>query len=434
MENFNEDNGFNIPEYPEDMDKNRKVFKKWLSVFFVFFLVAASFFWGINRGKIIAEKERAAVENITLDQAILENKFSSKNKDVDFSLFWKVWELLKEKHIDKASLNAQKLVYGAISGMLEATGDPYTSFFNPEENASFTENIEGSFDGIGAELGIKDELLTVIAPLEGSPSEKAGMRAGDKIIKVGDKIVADMSIDDAVKEIRGKKGTEVRLTILREGEDETKEITIIRDTIEIKTVSIKFKENDVAYLKISRFGEKTSEEFDNTISEMLSRNSKGIILDLRNNPGGLLNSSIEVASRMIPKGKIVVSEEYSNGKKDNLHTLGGDKLSTLPIVVLINEGSASASEIVAGALKDNLGTVLIGEKSFGKGSVQEMTELPGGSSVKITVAKWLTPNGNNIMDKGIEPDIEIEFTEEDYKNERDPQLDKALEVLKEKMK
>ncbi len=433
MENFNEDNGFNIPKYPEDMNKNRKVFKKWLSVFFVFFLVAASFFWGINRGKIIAEKERADVENITLDQAILKNKFSSKNNDVDFSLFWKVWELLKEKHIDKASLNAQKLVYGAISGMLEATGDPYTSFFDPEENASFTENIEGSFDGIGAELGIKDELLTVIAPLEGSPSEKAGMRAGDKIIKVGDKIVADMSIDDAVKEIRGKKGTEVRLTILREGEDDTKEITIVRDTIEIKTVSIEFKEDNVAYLKISRFGEKTSEEFDNTISEMLSRNSKGIILDLRNNPGGLLNSSIEVASRMIPKGKIVVSEEYSNGKKDNLHTLGGDKLSTLPIVVLINEGSASASEIIAGALKDNQGTTLIGEKSFGKGSVQEMTELPGGSSVKITVAKWLTPNGNNIMEKGIEPDIEIKFTEEDYKNNRDPQLDKALEVLKEKI-
>jgi len=317
--------------------------------------------------------------------------------------------------------------------MLKATEDPYSNFFDPKESASFSQEIEGSFEGIGAELTMKNDILTVIAPLEGSPAQKSGLRAGDKILKVGDKIIADVSIEEAVSLIRGPKNTEVKLIILSEGENETKEISIIRMTITLDSVVLEFKDNQVAYLKINQFSQDTDKEFSRAVEKIIAQKSSGIILDMRNNPGGLLDKAIDIASYLIPENKVVVIEEDSTGKRNNLNTLGGDKLSYLPIVVLIDKGSASASEILAGALKDDRGITLIGEKSFGKGSVQQLMDLPGGSSVKITIAKWLTPNGEYIMEKGIEPDIAIEMTREDYENKRDPQLEKALEVLSEKI-
>jgi len=317
---------------------------------------------------------------------------------------------------------------------LRATDDPYSYFFDPRESKSFSQDIEGSFEGIGAELGIKDNILTVVAPLEGSPAQKAGLMAGDKILKIGGKVSSDMAIDEAVDAVRGKKGTEVNLTILRAGEQETREISIIRDVIEIKSVKFEFRENDIAYLKIIKFGENTSKEFNDAVNQIISRKSKGIILDLRNNPGGLLDEAIKVAGKMLPKESVVVFEENSEGEKESLKTAGGDKLSGVPTVVLINEGSASASEILAGALHDDQDITLIGKKSFGKGTVQELIKLSGNSSVKITVAKWLTPKGDYIMEKGISPDIEVDLNTDDYNNNRDPQLDKAMEVIKEKMK
>jgi carboxyl-terminal processing protease len=365
----------------------------------------------------------------------LENKESLNDKKIDFALFWDVWELLKKNHIDSEKIDAQKLVYGAISGMLKATEDPYTDFFNPEESKEFNEDIEGVFEGIGAELGIKDDILTIIAPLDGSPAELAGLLPGDKILKIDEKISTDLTIDEAVDAIRGKKGTEVKLTILHSGAEETEEITVKRDKIEIKSVKIEFREKDeIAYLKIIKFSDNVDIEFDDAINLIIKKGSRGIVLDLRNNPGGLLDKTIDVASRMIPKNKIVVSEEDGAGKKENIYTSGGDKVSSIPMVVLINEGSASASEILAGALRDNQEIQLIGEKSFGKGSVQQLFDLPGGSNVKITVAKWLTPKGEYIMDKGIEPNVKVKMTLDDYKNDRDPQLDKALEIIKEKIK
>ncbi|MFA5961662.1 MAG: S41 family peptidase [Parcubacteria group bacterium] len=419
-----------IKTYPEDeLAKNRKIFKKGLLIFFIVAVTFASYTLGFSRGKNTAP---AVTKDISLGQAVLENK--SANNGVDFSLFWKVWDTIKEKHINRKDLDAQKMVYGAISGMLKATGDPYTSFFDPEENKAFSQDLGGSFDGIGAELGIKDNLLTVIAPLDESPAQKAGLRAGDKIIKIGDKVIADMTIDEAVSLIRGKKGTEVKLTILPNGEKDTKEIPIVRDTIEVKSVKLDFKEGDIAHIEITKFGENTDKEFDQAMKTMLAKNTRGIILDLRNDPGGLLDRAVSIASRMIPKGKVVVTEEDSFGKKDSFFTEGGDSLSSIPTVVLINEGSASASEILAGALKDDQGLTLIGEKSFGKGTVQELIDLPQGSSVKVTVAKWLTPNGDYIMEKGINPDIEVKMTADDYKNDKDPQLDKAMEVIQEKLK
>ncbi len=379
----------NIRTYPEkELKHNRKVFKKSLTVFFVITLIISSYAVGFSRGK--GGDAGLAAKDVPLEQAIIENKNSTNG--VDFSLFWKVWDIVKAKHIDSQDLDAQKMVYGAITGMLKATGDPYTAFFDPEENKAFSQDLGGSFEGIGAELGVKDNLLTVIAPLDSSPAQKAGLRAGDKILKIGDKIVSDMTIDESIALIRGKKGTEVKLTILPNGEKDTKEISIIRDTIEVKSVKIDYEESNIARIEITKFGENTDKEFNAAVKEVLAKNTKGIILDLRNNPGGLLDKAITIASRMIPTGKVVVSEEDAAGKKESFSTEGGDSLSSIPMVVLINGGSASASEILAGALKDDQGTTLIGEKSFGKGSVQELINLPQGSSVKVTVAKWLTPN------------------------------------------
>ena len=326
------------------------------------------------------------------------------------------------------------MVYGAINGMLRATGDPYTDFFNPQESKDFSQNIKGSFEGIGAELGVKDKILTVITPLDNSPAKKAGLKEGDKIIKVNDKIITDLSIDKAVSLIRGKRGTTVKLTILRKGEQKTRDISIVRDVIKLKSVILKFKKDNIAYIRITEFSENTDKEFDDAMNKIITRGSKGIILDLRNDPGGLLDKAVAVASRMIPRGKVVVSEEDSSNKKENIYTNGGDKLSALPTVVLINGGSASAAEILAGALRDDRGITLIGNKSFGKGCVQQLMDLPGGSSIKITIAKWLTPNGDCIMKKGIEPNIKVKITDNDYKKKRDPQLDKALEIIKEKIK
>ncbi len=422
----------NLAENNEEVGEvNRKLFHRYLFFFLTVFLIAISFWLGLWWGKTRAGKQE---EIFKISETNIENKLPLAEKDLDFSLFWKTWDLLKEKHVSKGTIDAQKLVYGAIKGMLQATGDPYTNFFDPEEAKSFSEDLEGSFEGIGAELGVKDKILTVITPLDESPAQKAGLRAGDKIIKIGDQSTVDLNIYEAVDLIRGKKGTEVKLTIFREGEEDTKEISIMRETIEVKSVKLEIIEGEGAYLRVNKFGEKTAQEFDAEMNRIIEKEAEGIILDLRNNPGGFLESSVKIASRLMPRGKAVVIEEDSNGKKETLFTYGGDKLSGLPLVVLVNEGSASASEILAGALRDNLQSLVIGKKTFGKGSVQELVNLSGGSSVKITVAKWMTPNGEYIMDKGINPDIEIEMTKEDYANNRDPQLDKAKEILKEKIK
>lgn len=383
-------------------------------------------------GFFLGGRSERQTEPVSLTKSIIENK-STEKKSVDFSLFWKVWDLVKSKHVNKDALDAQKMVYGSIKGMLEATDDPYTSFMDPKETKDLKEQIDGSFEGIGAELGIKDKILTVVAPLDDSPAAKAGLRPGDKIIKIDGKMSADLGIDEAVELIRGKKGTEVKLTIFRNGDSDTQDIIIKRDKIIIKSVKLEFKNNNIAYLKINDFGEKTTKEFRTAAEEIITNKSKGIILDLRNNPGGLLDKCVEVANFILPKGTLVVAEEDSSGEKESLFAKGGDALSNIPMVALINEGSASAAEILAGALKDYNGTTLIGKKTFGKGSVQELLRLPGNTSVKITVAKWLTPNGDYIMEKGIAPDVEVEMTNDDYINNRDPQLDKALEILKEKL-
>ncbi|MBU1102767.1 S41 family peptidase, partial [Patescibacteria group bacterium] len=334
---------------------------------------------------------------------------------------------------NREDLNYQNMIYGAISGMLNSLGDPYTVFMTPKENEDFSQSLQGNFEGIGAEIGIRKDILTVISPLENSPAKRAGLMAGDKILKIDEKITTDLGIEEAVSLIKGPKGTQVRLTVLRDDWAMPQEIKITRDVINIPIAKFEEKEaggKKIAYLALYHFTENSVSEFEKAAQKILTSDAKGIVLDLRDNPGGYLESAIEIASWFLSEDALVVTEDYGNGKKIEHRADGVEKLSSYPLVVLINGGSASASEILAGALRDDAKIKLVGEKSFGKGSVQQMEDMRGGTSIKITVAKWLTPSGHSIMDEGLEPDVKVEFTKEDVDNNRDPQLDKALELLK----
>ena len=400
--------------------KGRRIWKGCAWLFFAVFFASLGFWIGVEK-----ERKNQPVVFEAVDQK------KEEAEGVDFSLFWKVWDTLKEKYVDSNQLDSKKLFYGSIKGMMQATGDPYTAFLDPEENKEFNEDITGRFEGIGAELGIKNKILTVIAPLEDSPAEKSGLRAGDKIIKINGETAAEISIDEAVDKIRGPKGTKVKLTVFRNGDAEAREIEITREIINVKSVKFELKEDNIAYFKIIKFGEETDKEFGLAVKRALSRGAKKVILDMRNNPGGYLDAAVNMAGKMIPKGNIVVIEENSRGKRKEIYAKGGDVLSRMETVVLINMGSASASEILAGALRENRDNVtVVGETSYGKGSVQEFINLPQGTAAKITVSKWLTPKGEQINEKGIKPDIEVKMSYEDFENDRDPQLEKALEILK----
>ena len=363
-----------------------------------------------------------------------------KPEEVDFSLFWEAWAKLQAKFADKEKFDVQKMIYGAISGMVKSLEDPYTIFLNPEDSKRFIEDVKGTFEGVGMEIDIRKGQLQVISPLEGTPAQKAGLRAGDKIIKVNDTLTADLTLDESVDLIRGPKGTEVTLTIYREEWGTTKEIKLVREVIEIPSLKWEIlaspgeaggKDENIAYLKLYQFHEKASFDFQKAAIEILNSPAQKIILDLRNNPGGYLEVSQDIAGWFLKRGEVVVIEDFGEGKTENTYRAQGSAaLSDYPIVILMNKGSASASEILAGALRDDRGIKIIGEKSFGKGSVQELEKLEGGSSLKITVAKWLTPKGELIADKGLDPDIKVEMTEEDYEEGRDPQLDKAIEIIK----
>jgi len=356
-------------------------------------------------------------------------------EEIDFSLFWEAYHKLQEKFVSKEKFDTQKMIEGAISGMVKSLNDPYTVFLNPEDTKRFIEDVKGTFEGVGMEVDIKKGQLQVIAPLEGTPAQRAGLRAGDKIIKINDTFTTDLTLDEAINLIRGPKDTQVTLTIFREGWEKSEEFKIVRDVIEVPSLKWEIKKTpqgeDVAYLNLYQFSEKASLDFFQAAIEILNSPAKKIILDLRNNPGGYLEVAQDIAGWFLERGQIVAIEDFGQGKQNEYKAQGNARLLEYPLVILINKGSASASEILAGALQDNRGIILIGEKSFGKGSVQELERLEGGSSLKITVAKWLTPKGKLISDVGLEPDIKVEMTEEDYQAERDPQLDKALEKIQE---
>ncbi|MCD6550354.1 S41 family peptidase [bacterium] len=351
-------------------------------------------------------------------------------ENVDFSLFWEAWEKVHEKFVDPQKLDTKKMTYGAISGMLESLDDPFTVFFEPRDSEIFSEDLSGRFQGVGMEIGIVKGELQVITPLKGTPAEKAGILAGDKIVKIDGKPSLHISLDEAVKLIRGPEGTQVTLTILREGWEEPRDFIITRSTIKIPSVEWEIKEGDIAYIKLNNFNQPASYDFNNVAKEILKSPAKKIILDLRNNPGGYLEVARLIAGIFLREGELVAIEDFG-GKQpsEEYRSKGPGIFSDYPVVVLINKGTASGAEILAAALRDNRGVLLIGEKSFGKGSVQETVKLSDGSSLKITVAKWLTPKKESISGVGLDPDIEVKMTKEDRQNDKDPQLDKAIEVL-----
>ena len=349
-------------------------------------------------------------------------------EDVDFNLFWNVWDLLKEKYVDRDKLNDKTMFYGALKGLVESSGDPYTVFMEPKLAKEFSNDLAGTFEGIGAEIGKKNDVITIVAPLAGMPAEKAGLKSGDKIYAINGKPTAGLAVDEAVSLIRGPKGTDVTLTIYRDGFETAKDFKITRQIILVKSVKTEMRADKIFVITITNFNDDTSDLFKQAVQSAVGKNPKGIILDLRNNPGGYLETAIDVASEWIDKG-VVVTEQFNPEKKNEYLNRGRARLKDLKTVVLVNQGSASASEIVAGALKDYNKATIVGKKTFGKGSVQTLEQIKDGSSVKITVAKWLTPKGYNINEQGIAPDVEVDLTAEDYNKNKDPQMDKAVEIL-----
>lgn len=397
---------------------------------FIFFaaLLSGSYYAGYEKGVLNPKI------NIVRGVSNIE---SGKEERVDFSLFWDAWKTIKDKYVDSDKITNQSLVYGAISGIMNATGDPYTVFMPPADANNFNQEISGEFGGIGAELGIREETLTIVAPLKNTPAERAGLKSGDKIIKINNESTSGLSVDQAVKKIRGERGTEVILAIFRESFDKPREFKIIRDIIQVPTLDWKLinKEgNDafngnIIYAQLYNFYEKSPVLFYQMAMQSMIKNPKGIILDLRNNPGGYLEASTNIASWFLNRGDLIVSEKFQSGDNQEFKSENTGIYKDTPVVVLINEGSASASEILAGALRDNRNIKLVGVKSFGKGSVQELNQLKDKSQIKITIAHWLTPKGHLIDGNGLMPDYEIKISEQDAKDKKDPQFSKALEIM-----
>lgn len=364
----------------------------------------------------------------TFPQVVIKDRNLDKPEQVDFSLFWQVWQTLAQRYLDQSKLETQKMVYGAISGMVRSLGDPYTAFLSPDQNAQVKEQLEGIFEGVGIQIGFRDDRLTVISPLIGTPAEQAGIRAGDKVLAVDGEDTAGISLPEAQVKIRGPKGSQVILTILHHDETQPVEITITRETILIKSLE-KEEQDGVVIFHLRRFSEQTPEEWDRLVETVVkSGGPKGVVVDVRDNPGGFLNGAVYVACEFIASG-VVTKQERADGSLQSFRVDRQGKLLDLPTVVLINQGSASASEILAGSLKQLIGATLVGEKSFGKGTVQEVEELPQDTSLHITTSRWLLPDGKNIDGDGLRPDVEAKDNLETP--EVDEALEKAVDLVKE---
>ncbi len=392
--------------------------KKIFTIILVTIFIAVAFGAGFGIGKGILKIEGG--------KPVLTGMDNDKD-DVDFGLFWEIWDLVDEKY--NGNSDYQNMIYGSIEGMISSLSDPYSVFMDPDTTKEFMGDLDGSFGGIGAEVSLTKDQLTIVSPLKGSPAEKAGIKAGDLIMAIDGEDTSDMTLGKAVSLMRGDPKTEVVLTIIRESADKPLKIKIIRDVVEIESIKYELKKNKIAYVELARFADDTTRKFDEAIEKMKKDGAKKMVLDLRNNPGGYLDTAVEIVDFFLEDG-VVVKEEFGDGSKKTFEATKGAKLDGFEIVILINKGSASGSEIVAGALKDYDKAYLIGETSFGKGSVQDLEEFSDGSSLRLTVAKWLTPDGIWVHEKGIEPDLVVEISDNDAKKKIDRQLEKALEYLK----
>ncbi len=380
-------------------------------------------------GVYVGVSRRPAIEKVTT----VAHKEPQVETKADFNTFWKVWNILNEKSLYSNKVSDQDRVWGAASGLASSLGDPYTVFFPPSENKIFNDEIRGSFGGIGAEIGMKDKILTIVSPIRDTPAWKAGIKAGDKILKIDKTSTNDMTTDKAISLIRGPKGTTVTLVVLRPGERITREFKITRGEIEIPTIDTQLRPDGIFVIKFYSFSENSAQSFRNALADFADSGAHKMIIDLRGNPGGYLDSAVDIASWFIDQGKVIVTEDFGGNKKSIAYRSHGPRLFTdaLQLIVLVDSGSASASEILAGALKEYGVAMLVGEKTFGKGSVQELVPVTDTTSLKVTVANWLTPKGVSITSsQGIEPDVKVVMTADNIEKEVDPQMDKAIELLK----
>lgn len=383
-------------------------------------LLAAGFYFGYVQG------ERSVTPTTILPDGT--------TVEADFDIFWEAWEKLRANHVNAASSTDKGLLYGAITGLAGSFKDPHTIFFPPQEATKFIEDVSGSFGGIGAEIGNTDGFTTVITPIKNSPAERAGLLAGDIILKVNSTSTEFLSVNEAVSMIRGRIGTPVTLTIIRKDWLQPREIQIVRDRIVVPTLDMEFLEDKtIAHIELYAFNENAPEMFSEMIQEMLETGARGMILDLRNNPGGYLEVAQNLAGWFLEKDAVVVTERFYDGREEAFLSYGPSVLKNFPIIVLINQGSASAAEILAGALRDHNSVTIVGARSYGKGTVQELFPLTDGSSLKITTAHWVMPGGLVLEGNGIEPDVEVELSDEDIKAKKDVQLEKAVELLKAKI-
>ena len=405
---------------------------------FYFFLILAVIIIGISAFYFGYQSGFKNPKTVTIENII--NAKTDEELQANFGIFWEAWDMLKKEHLKGEDSKDQDLVYGAITGLVNSLKDPNTSFFPPEDSKKFVEDVTGNFGGIGAEIGVRNEQLVVIAPLKGNPAEKAGLKAGDKIFAINDKSTQGIDVNEAVKIIRGEIGTEVKLTIFRDGWEKPRDFKIARANIEVPTLEWNLLEKDgkeLAHIKLFSFNQNAPVVFYKAAVRVLLGKADGIILDLRNDPGGFLEVAVNIAGWFLDKGQVVAKEQFRSGNEIIFRANGNEALKNIPTVVLINKGSASASEILAGTLRANLGIKLIGTNSFGKGTVQELRELSDGSKIKLTIAHWVLPDGTIIDEKGIKPDYEVEVKEEDLKDKDakyDPQLDKAVEILLQEIK
>jgi carboxyl-terminal processing protease len=416
----------NQNEHEENVQlKQERPRRSLLGIGLAVLLAVSTFFSGLHMGS-----------DVSLEASLgsLFRPETQADTSIDLSEFWKVWDILDTKFVSSTTTDAlsrEERIRGAIGGLVDSYGDPYTVYMPPADASAFAEEISGNFSGVGMEVGMRDGLVTVITPLPNTPAEKAGILAGDTLIKIDDFTTEDMSTDEAVRRIRGEEGTEVRLTIFRKGDTEFREFSIKRATIVIPTSKIEERDG-VFIIALYSFNALAEIEMQNALRAFVRSGKEKLIIDLRGNPGGYLESAVSIASYFLPVGKVVVRENFGEAIEEQLYRSSGRELGNRApkkMVVLIDGGSASAAEILAGALKEHGVATVIGETTFGKGSVQELIELEDGSSLKITIARWLTPNGNSISDGGLAPDIEVKRTQEDRTNNTDPQLEAAIEFL-----
>ena len=396
--------------------------KKRILVVFALIIVGASF----SLGAAFGYNKKAGVEEILG----ITNQNEPITETVDFGPFWTVWRTVESDYALPENIDRQEMVWSSINGLLQSLDDPYTVFFPPEEKKMFESEVKGNFEGVGMEIAVEKGVLTVVAPIKGSPAFKAGIKAKDKVLKIDDKSTENLTVDEAVKLIRGEKGTSVRLTVLSEGEDKSREINVVRDTIQVPIIETEKIGSDIFRITLHSFSERSAFEFQSALRTFASSGANKLVIDLRNNPGGYLESAGDISSWFLGTGDVVLREKYRDGEERLHRSRGYNVFPKTPLVVLVNGGSASASEILAGALRDHKRAKLVGEKTFGKGSVQELISITSDTSLKLTVARWLTPNGEDITKEGIKPDVEVKMTAEDVQAEKDPQLDKAVEILK----